>query len=350
MNKLPERENDLHRLAEAAAWRVALAEAGLGSSLEFEVWLAKDHENANAWAQVQAPWQRVNENPTAPEVLAAREEALQYVRRERERRHARSSWFSLRIAASFAAIAMLGAVGFSTWHASRGDMYQTALGERRSITLADGSNVVLDSNALLKVHFKKEARDLELVRGQAHFSVAHDLTRPFSVHAGDRVVVATGTSFNVDLLGAQVIVTLIEGKVNVLREEVGSWPLPWHDRKQVIVARLNPGQQLVKTNPRKVEVGAKNEVVRERIGSANLDRATAWENGQLVFDNEALASVAERVGRYGPVKLVVKGPAADLRISGVFNSGDISAFVEAVQRTLPVHAECVEGQIVLRSN
>ena len=60
----------------------------------------------------------------------------------------------------------------------------------------------------------------ELLSGQARFDVAHDAARPFSVHAGGQTVVATGTAFNVDLLGPQVLVTLI----NVLLFSVGDLP------------------------------------------------------------------------------------------------------------------------------
>lgn len=350
MTNTPLQESDLHRLATAAAWRVALAEAGQESSLDFEAWLASDSANEAAWAQVQAPWRHMGEHATAPEALAAREEVLQYVRKEQQqRRSTKRQWLGPRMVASAAvAFAVLTVVAIGAWDATRADVYQTAFGERRSITLADGSSVVLDSAALLKVRYKKDARDLELVRGQAHFSVARDVARPFSVHARDRVVVATGTSFNVDLLGSQVIVTLIEGKVNVLKAEAASWPLPWRRPAQTVVARLNAGQQFVL-----VKSPASAHAVApavERIANTNLERTTAWESGQLVFENEPLGSVAERVGRYGAVPLVVKGPAVNLRISGVFNSGDIDAFLDAVQRSLPVRAEHVDGQIVLKIN
>lgn len=348
MTDTPESENNLHRLATAAAWRVALSDAGLESSLDFELWLASDKANEAAWAQVQAPWNHIAQSATAPESLAARGAALQYVRREQRRRMVSRNWRGLRIAASIAAVVLVSAVGVGAWDATRADVYQTALGERRSLTLADGSNVILDSDALLKVRYLKDRRELELVRGQAHFTVAHDMSRPFSVHARDRVVVATGTSFNVDLLGPRVIVTLIEGKVNIMKTAPTSWTDSWCQPQRTLVARLGAGQQFVAMNSASGSAAAGPPI--ERVTTASLERATAWESGQLVFDNEALGAVAERVGRYANTPLRASGPAANLRISGVFNIGDVTAFLDAVQHMQPVHVEHSNGQIVLKLN
>lgn len=338
-------KSDLHQLAAAAAWRVALTEAGQESSLDFEAWLASEKDNELAWEKVQGPWTHVGEHASAPEALAAREEALQYVRREQQRRLAtKRNWLGVRVFATAAAAAIVATVGVGVWDATRADVYQTALGERRSITLADGSNVVLDSGALLKVHFEKGSRELDLLRGQARFTVAHDVSRPFSVRARDRVVVATGTSFNVDLLGPQVIVTLIEGKVNVLSAKASVWPFSRARSPQTLVARLNAGQQFVAVQ----ESSAPSAPPIQRITTTNTERATVWEKGQLVFDNEPLGTVVERVGRYGSVPLMVQGPASNLRISGVFNTGDVATFLDAVQRALPVRAERADGKIVLK--
>src|SRR3546814_1264895 len=80
------------------------------------------------------------------------------------------------------------------------DLYRTVLGERRVVTLADGSTVSLDAASEVRVAYSERARELALVRGQARFDVAHDPRRPFAVQARDQRVVATGTAFNVDLL------------------------------------------------------------------------------------------------------------------------------------------------------
>ncbi|WP_457832782.1 FecR domain-containing protein, partial [Staphylococcus aureus] len=62
---------------------------------------------------------------------------------------------------------------FSAWPLS-GDRYATAIGEQRTIRLADGSKVMLDTDTVLTVAFEEKARRISLARGQAYFTVAHD--------------------------------------------------------------------------------------------------------------------------------------------------------------------------------
>jgi transmembrane sensor len=70
-----------------------------------------------------------------------------------------------------------------------------------------------------------------------------------------------------------------------------------------------------------------------------------------VFDNEPLSAVAARVGRYAPHPVIAEGRAAEMRLSGVFDAGDLRTFTEAVQRVLPVTVETTaDGVIHLRAS
>lgn len=338
---------ELERLAAAAVWRVALTEAEQDSSEDFEAWLSEHPANAEAWRQVQAPWIYIGERAGSPQALVARRQALRRARRAQRHGRAALPWSFGRLAACVGALVVIAVAGAGLWAAAAPDVYSTDLGERRTVVLRDGSRVALDSGTLLKVKLGRDARRLELVRGQARFDVAHDATRPFSVRAQDQVVVATGTSFNVDLLGAKVLVTLIEGKVIVLKDSPASLIALAPRPPRAVLARLTAGQQLVAAKPSGPASGGP-VAAPPRVATANLDRAIAWESGQLVFQDEPLGAVAERVSRYSATPLSVVGPAANLRISGVFNTGDMPAFVDAVQRGLPVHAERTEGGVVLK--
>jgi transmembrane sensor len=338
-------EDDARRLAEASAWRVALTEAGLETDAEFAAWLAEDDLNAAAWERVQAPWTHFGAHATAPEMMAARRDALEHARRGGRRRFAPSSRLRgarAAVAASVAILAALSAVGGLYWAATRPEVYRTVLGERRTVTLADGSRVALDSGTMIKVRLRREARKLDLIRGQARFDVAHDVTRPFSVHARDQTVVATGTSFNIDLLGPRVLVTLIEGRVSVVKDQTGDLPFVDGPSAKPSQVRLEPGQQLVSLEASSAP---------PRVETVSLDKSTAWEGGQLVFDNEPLSAVAERISRYTTRPVVVSDPsAASLKISGVFNSGDVETFIDTVTRYLPVVAVAgKDGSVELRS-
>jgi transmembrane sensor len=184
------------------------------------------------------------------------------------------------------------------------------------------------------VRYSANARALTLVRGQARFDVTHDVERPFTVTANGRRVVATGTAFDVDLLGSDFLVTLIEGHVVVLPQ---SKPVGSAERTSATRARssdtppiaLDAGQQLVMSSH-----------AAPRVTPVDIERVMAWERGKIVFNDEPLASVVERMNRYTSRRIdVADERVAALRISGMFHVGDVRGFVSTLTTYLPVKAE-----------
>ncbi len=323
MNRFGDRHDATERrLSEAAQWRLRLTEAGVRTSPEFELWL-REKGSQTAWDQVSRAWGLFDEIADAPEMIAARQAALGDAKRAGSR-------FVLPrlirpVAALIAATLVIGMVGMGGyWWLNQPDDYQTAIGERRVVTLSDGSKLSLDADSEVTVRYGKRARSLHLLKGQARFDVAHDKKRPFSVVAGNQKVIATGTAFNIDMAGPKILVTLIEGHVVVLDENggttsAGSWP---H------AVELKAGQQLAVTPSAPPE-----------IATANIQRVTAWTIGQIIFDDEPLTSVVERVNRYGGTQIVIAdSQVGAMKISGVFNAGDVLGFVEIVTHYLPVRA------------
>ncbi|PZU44056.1 MAG: iron dicitrate transport regulator FecR [Sphingomonas sp.] len=334
MTTPPDRSpQDIVRLAEASAWRVRLTEDGLESCEAFEDWRS-DPDNAAAWEQVDAPWRRMGEEATSPELMAARVGALQRARRAERKRRTMQPHILRLVSALAVAFLLLGVLGWR-WVALQPDVYLTGPGERRVVKLVDGSIVSLDSTSEVRVHYTDKARQLTLVSGQARFDVAHNADRPFTVKAGAQTVVATGTAFNIDKLGAEVLVTLLEGRVTVLNLPAGRTP----SARVAGPMALAPGQQVVI-----------RQTADPEVKSVSASRATAWETGQLIFEDEPLSDAVARVARYGGRRLSVEGKAADLRISGVFKAGDTATFIDAVSAYLPVEATAdASGAIMLRS-
>ena len=155
-------------------------------------------------------------------------------------------------------------------------------------------------------------------------------------------MIATGTAFNIDMSGKKVVVTLIQGHVVVLNENALAQTLTAPDAPSPRhhAVELQAGEQLAAL-PDKPPV----------VAPANIQRVTAWTQGQLMFDNEALATVVARVNRYTTEPIIIVDPkVASMRISGVFNTGDVSGFVDIVTRYLPVTAtETPSGQIELHA-
>lgn len=335
----PGNEEEMRRLASAAVWRVRLTEEGLESSATFEAWLAEDPANEAAWRQLSAPWDLLGEQAANPEVVAARRQALARASARSATaapKRSRRGYLLSGLAAGVVAI-----VAGALWVVAQPGEYRTGLGERRVVTLDDGSKVSLDSQTVVQVRYSAEARHLKLTRGQARFDVFHNARRPFSVDAGDRTVIATGTSFNIDLRQSAVVVTLIEGRV-LVTPRAPAVSLPVSRKQEATAVPLDAGQTLTTSI---------DGPAPPRIENVSLDTVTSWESGRLIFDDEPLSEVVERVGRYSSQTILIGDQrAAKLKISGVFNAGDVTTFVDTVSRYLPVHAMSrPDGTIVLAS-
>jgi transmembrane sensor len=313
---------------EAARWRLRLSERGIESTPEFERWLAKP-ANAAAWAHICAPLDFLAEHADVPELVKLRRAALEDANQAGGLRYRLlRDW--RRIAAAAAAVLVLGIVTWTVLQRLGAPQdYATVLGERRVVTLADGSRVSLDSNSEVTVRYTSGARLLHLVRGQARFDVAHDVERPFSVLAGGQKVIATGTAFNIDLDESKVLVTLIEGHVVIVdeRSPMGTLGLPELESRHRSV-ELTAGQQLA----------ASAEGVPD-VKPANIQRATAWLSGRLIIDDEPLSEVVAQVNRYSTTPIRIDDSTiSSMRISGVFNTGDVAGVLDIVTQYLPVRA------------
>jgi transmembrane sensor len=337
----------LDRLQQAAAWLTRSAESPGEHAEELRAWLAQDPRNVDAWCSVQTPWQLLGEHAASAELIRVRRWALTHAHdagwNSRFKRFARPT--SLAIAATVLIVAM---ISIAVWQTYRFDVYQTIAGERSVVRLNDGSEIALDSQTEVKVRYGARSREVVLVEGQARFDVAHDAVRPFSVTANGHEVVATGTAFNVDLLGADLFVTLIEGHVVVLPEAVripasdsASNPSPRYGNQRLSGAGSTPDPNT--SSPIALEAGEQLVIspsAAPKVTRVNTDRATAWESGKLVFENEPLATIVVRVSRYGAHPIIIGDePTSKLRISGVFHEGDVAGFVSTIVSYLPVSAQ-----------
>jgi transmembrane sensor len=204
--------------------------------------------------------------------------------------------------------------------------YATAVGQRREVTLDDGSVVTLNTHSAIEVSYSARRRNVQLLRGQALFQVAHhQKDRPFVVTAGAQRVTATGTAFDVRLEGEDVKVVLLEGHVIVA-------PIARDGLRQILPVLgqqpLSAGEQLVAPAAGPV-----------RVSVADIATLTSWRYGQLVFRDERLASAIAEINRYSTTQLVVENPqVADLKISGVFNVAGGNNFVAALTAYYPLTA------------
>lgn len=191
--------------------------------------------------------------------------------------------------------------------------YQTAVGERRNLTLPDGSQLLLDAGTHLQVRRHLRSRQVQLAQGRARFEVQHSAWRRFEVDAGPVQVRNYGTVFDVDRQGELSEVTLWRGEVGVRVD--GGGP----------EQRLQPGQRLL------AQPGSLSPPE-----AVSLDRAD-WTTGRLQFDRLPLSEVLRVLQRYHDRPIVLDDPAlGPLRVSGVFDADRAETAVALLPEILPV--------------
>lgn len=204
--------------------------------------------------------------------------------------------------------------------------YVTGVGERRTVKLADGSTVTLNTRTRMTVAFTEGRRLVRLLRGQALFEVFHDRTRPFVVEAADRQVTALGTIFEVRVDPGRINVVLIQGRVVVDRTPEAARAL---ESAPLAPTMLKPGEEF------SVALGAP-----QRVGSVDIDRQLLWRDGFVEFDDEPLGAAVAEINRYSsrPISLANDG-VASLHLSGVFSTGAPDRFVDAAGAILPIQSK-----------
>jgi transmembrane sensor len=320
--------NDARR-EEAALWRTRLEEEPqLALTPEYLDWSA-DPANRALSDRADDAWDLIGELSATPEMIALRHAALADARKSAARRWAPRL---PRMAAGIAAGVVLAATAGGAWLLSP-TTYRTDIGERRVVTLQDGSRISLDAASVVKVRYSRGARELELVRGQARFDVARDLGRPFVVDAGDRTISATKGAFNIDRAAQKVCVTLLDGAA-VIRPDPGIFQRTAPEKPRL----LNAGQQLTVASH------------GEQLATADAREVTAWERGELVFTNEPLTDAVARVNRYSVRHIEVDPSASNLRISGAFNAGDTASFLDAMASYFRLDAvPASDGKVMLQA-
>lgn len=312
----------------ASRWYYRLgAQATPDDRAVFEKWRAADPSNAAAFARVEHGAEQVQKAKDTPEILALRNETLNRLamnRAHRGRRWLVAAGIALTLGiGSFWGLSQnidLGGGSSSAPQIAAADVhtYHTRLGERMSVTLADGSVVHLNTQSAVRVSYTPQERRLTLESGQALFEVAKAPHRPFIVTAGDRTVTALGTKFDIRLDPSRLQIALVEGVV-------------------VVRNGSSPTEDATTLRP--------NEVMRLSGNQASLTQFSSlrsfisWKDGLVMFENTPLAEAVDELNRYAPRPIVIGDPrAASIKISGSFPTDKTANFLDAVQYLFPIKA------------
>jgi transmembrane sensor len=294
--------------AEAAIWleRRDCDEWSLKDQEALDVWLARSPGHMVAYLRAEAAWRRADRlsafGPATQEAPAPQRLFTPLL---------------LKLAAAFGLIAMLGIGATAMFARPHERMFSTPIGGRETINFADGSQIELNTNTVLRARMTTEERVVWLDKGEAFFRIKHDAAHPFVVMVGDHRVTDLGTKFTVRRESGKMEVAVVEGRVTFDRPDAPA-------RSQV--ALLMPGD-IATATPRGMRI--------VRATEKELSNDLAWRRGLLVFDKTTLASAAAQFNRYNRIKLVIADSyAAKVTIDGTFQAGNIGDFTRLVQTVL----------------
>jgi len=297
--------------AVAAAWAARVDRGALSDTDQaaLEAWAAQDPRRAGAYAKALA----VSAHMDRAQGLGG-----DFAPADHPTAKAADRRRLLATGGLLAAASVVGAVGYGAF--SLKGRVTTAKGDIRRAPLADGSAVTLNTATTIRAAFDDRMRRIDLLRGEALFDVAKDPARPFVVVAGDVRVRAVGTSFTVRKnADGQVGVIVREGVVEVWRGGEGK-PVRLSAEHSMQVARAGV-------------------LAPTAVGSAAVDRAMAWRQGQIDLDGLTLGQAADEFARYSDRRIVIEDPTvAKLKMTGLFSASDPDGFAKAAALSLGLTA------------
>ena len=209
--------------------------------------------------------------------------------------------------------------------------YRTAIGERQTIALNDGSSLFLNADTNLGVTFAVDERQVVLRRGEVFFDVAAKGERPFIVEVGDNDVTVLGTSFDIRFRNDPARVTVHEGLVRVAPDS--------ENASGIAEVQLGAGQQL-DLRPGAVPVDVSQE---------ELSKLSDWRNGWLHFDNRSLAEVVQELDPYIEKQVILTSRrVGQLEVGGSFNVDNVDSLLVALESLLPIEITHESDRIIVR--
>ena len=293
---------------QALGWVVRLrSDAVQETDMEaFADWLTDSEGNQQAWEQALDLWETAGVLSYLPsqDLLASSESVVEQLNKTGGLLRKYSTGFWRILTATSASLVIAAAVFFAFEDNSQN--YYSALGEYKQITLTDGSVIELNTDSAVNVSLDQTVREIELLKGEAFFTVASDKQRPFVVQVGAASVQALGTAFNIYRSQEnQIEVAVTEGVVRVSESKGSAVAAP---QSKMLVANQ---AVVVSSASGLAEVTLKTE------------QATAWRQRQIIFDRASVAQAVASLSRYRQDKIVVADQIqSNRRISGIFSTNE----------------------------
>jgi ferric-dicitrate binding protein FerR (iron transport regulator) len=175
----------------------------------------------------------------------------------------------------------------------------TARAQRATITLSDGTRIVLGAESSVRYarDFGARARRDVYLDGQAYFEVAHDSLRPFAVHTSRGVAEDLGTEFVVTAYPETPEMQVVVASGQVLLRHVAS---PGPDSA---IARAQTAPPLTLGPGELGIIDSSGALSRSHVGDTSpyFD----WTKGELVFRGVPLREALPAIGRWYDMEIVL---------------------------------------------
>ncbi len=306
----------------AAEWLIARLhdqEWGADKQAELDAWLAKSVAHEVAYLRLEAGWNGADR-------LAVLRAPLR--KASHPEREAPSGTTKFHVAAILVLCAAVGATGYFATKPMRDQIFATPIGGRETVTLADGTQIELNTDTELRL--PPGSRQAVLVKGEAYFHIQHDASHPFTLHVGDHQVVDLGTQFVVRQKSDKLEVAVVEG------------------RARVDGPASSMGMQSAVLNPGDVAVATQDRLVVTKKLASTLQDALSWRAGFVVFHHTTLNEAANELNRYNSTKIVIADEGAAQRyFGGKFRTKDAERFASVVGAALGLRVDRRENEIII---
>ena len=317
----------------------------------------QDAQRIGAWRQTEVPEQQeflstlhlladMEPLTDSPRIRALVEESLS----PDQSRQRLSQWPRVAVAAS---VILIVAVGVLYTHLlpTQPDgkllRYVTAVGEQKTVNLADDSTLTLNTASTVLVNLSQKKRQLTLERGEAYFEVAKDPSRPFSVNLGARTVTVLGTEFTVRRTPDEFTVAVIEGVVSLHKPEE---PV---DQSAPLAQVDNPPAKALSRSQQRLKAGMVANFQHDENSlhtyiADDVDAFQRWRNGLVSFAGEPLVHVVRELNRYSGKKILIEDTnIMDTRIYATVKVDRIYASIASLEATHPVKVTHYIDRVVI---
>ncbi len=331
---------------EASEW-IAKLDRGLSDreELAFKRVMRDKPETREAVLQMAELWDKMDALTRLSDLFA-----------EPQQKRTTKTRVAMAMAASVMVALLIGVLAISTppirnssaWMAISGRaVYETAVGEHSTVNFTDGTQVVLNTNTLIRVKYTNSRRMFILERGEIHIDVAHDKSRPLTVASGDKIIQAVGTAFSVEINSDQQIELIVtDGKVLVGVDQ------PLHKDPILLVDSSDTEQNNTSVA---VSQGEKfileDEQQVEKIDDKEIEVKLSWRRGNLIFRGESLEEAITEISRYTSVEFSFKDKdLKDVRIAGLFKAGDVNGLLKTLRDNFNISYQRIGDERVILSS